>query len=64
MSFDQVMVRVGEPGVAVSIPIYPDLLAAMSPYFRGAFKGSFKEASDKFITLADVSEQTFRIFME
>lgn len=58
------IVHVSAAEAAVSIPIYAELLAAVSPYFRSAFKGSFKESSDKSIVLVDVSEQTFHIFME
>ncbi|KAH7087856.1 hypothetical protein FB567DRAFT_443038 [Paraphoma chrysanthemicola] len=34
------------------------------PYFRGAFTGDFKEATEGVITLTDVSEQTFRVFLQ
>ncbi|KAH6843803.1 hypothetical protein B0T12DRAFT_421148 [Alternaria alternata] len=64
MSFDMVTVRVGEVGAAVDIPVYRDQLSAVSPYFRGAFKGSFKEATDRNLRLTDVSEQTFRIYLQ
>jgi hypothetical protein len=64
MTFDIVTLRVGEPDVAVDIPVYREVLAGISPYFCGAFKGSFKEAGDKFLPLTDVSEQTFRIFLQ
>ncbi|CAN9372295.1 unnamed protein product [Alternaria alternata] len=59
-----VTVRVGEADTAVDIPIYRDRLSAVSPYFRGAFEGSFKEATDRNLSLTDVSEQTFRIFLQ
>ncbi|CAN9210927.1 unnamed protein product [Alternaria alternata] len=61
---DSVTVRVGEADTAVDIPIYRDRLSAVSPYFRGAFEGSFKEATDRNLSLTDVSEQTFRIFLQ
>jgi hypothetical protein len=64
MSFDIVTLRVGEPVVAVDIPVYRDVLSAVSPYFRGAFEGSFREASEKLLPLVGVSEQTFRIFLQ
>jgi hypothetical protein len=56
MTFELVTLRVGEPDVAVDIPVYREVLAGISPYFHGAFKGSFKEATDKFLPLTDVSE--------
>lgn len=63
MSFDVVTLRVGELDVAIDIPVYRRVLSAVSPYFRGAFEGSFKEATDRFLSLTDASEQTFRIFL-
>jgi hypothetical protein len=63
MSFEMVTVRVGEADAAVDIPVYRDHLSAVSPYFRGAFEGSFKEATDRNLSLTDVSEQTFRMFL-
>lgn len=59
-----VTVRVGEADAAVNIPVYRDHLSAVSPYFRGAFEGSFKEATDRNLSLTDVSEQTFRMFLQ
>ncbi|KAL1793565.1 hypothetical protein ACET3X_008547 [Alternaria dauci] len=64
MSFDMVTVSVGEADTAVNIPVYRDQLSAVSPYFRGAFEGSFKEATDRNLPLTDVSEQTFRMFLQ
>jgi hypothetical protein len=64
MTFELVTLRVGEPNVAVDIPVYREVLAGVSPYFRGAFKSSFKEATGKFLPLTHVSEQTFRIFLQ
>jgi hypothetical protein len=64
MSFEMVTVRVGEADVAVDIPVYRDQLSAVSLYFRGAFEGPFKEATDRILPLTDVSEQTFRIFLQ
>lgn len=40
------------------------MLSTVSPYFQKAFKGSFPEAEDRSIHLDDVSEQTFRIFLQ
>ena len=51
-----VTVRVGEADVAVDIPVYRDQLSAVSLYFRGAFEGPFKEATDRILPLTDVSE--------
>jgi len=63
MSFHLVTIRVGEPDHAVDIPVYRELLSSVSPYFRGAFEGGFKEATNRTIPLTDVTEQTFRIFL-
>jgi hypothetical protein len=54
---------IGEPDTAVDIPVYRDVLSAVSPYFRGAFEDSFKEAADKLLPLTNVSKQTFCIFL-
>ena len=64
MSFDMVTLRIGDPGVAVDLPVYQDVLSAVSHYFRGAFDSSFKEATERFTPLTDVTEQTFRIFLQ
>jgi hypothetical protein len=44
MSPDIVTIRVGDLEVAVAFPVYYEVLCAVSPYFRGAFDGGFKEA--------------------
>jgi hypothetical protein len=64
MSFDLVTVRVGSPDKAVDIPVYRELLSSVSPYFRDAFEGGFKEAAAGIIPLTDVTEATFRIFLQ
>jgi len=64
MDLDTVTVRVGEVESAVNITVYRDTLSEVSPYFRGAFEGSFVEATDRFISLTDVTEQTFRMFLQ
>ena len=64
MDLDTVTVRVGEADTAVNITVYRNLLSDVSPYFRGAFEGSFVEATDRFISLTDVTEQTFRMFLQ
>jgi hypothetical protein len=64
MSFDLVTVRVGSPDKAVDIPVYRELLSSVSPYFRGAFEGDFKEAAAGVVPLTDVTEATFRIFLQ
>lgn len=56
MSFDIVTVRVGESDYAVYIPVHREVLAAVSPYFRGAFEGGFREATKRTILLTDVTE--------
>jgi hypothetical protein len=63
MSFDIVTIRVGDPEIATDISVYRELLSAASPYFRAAFDGRFKEARERLLTLNDVSEQTFRLFL-
>jgi hypothetical protein len=62
MSFELVTIRIGEP--PVDIPVYRDFLCSVTPYFNGAFKGSFLEAEDRTINLPDVRESTFRAFLE
>jgi len=64
MDLDTVTVRVGEADTAVNITVYRNLLSDVSPYFRGAFEGSFVEATDRFTSLTDVTEQTFRMFLQ
>lgn len=36
----------------------------MSPYFHATFKGQFKEAADRRISLVDTTAATFRIFLQ
>ncbi|EAT83477.2 hypothetical protein SNOG_09285 [Parastagonospora nodorum SN15] len=38
--------------------------ASCLPYFGGAFEGDFKEATSRKIELTDVTEQTFRTFLQ
>lgn len=64
MDLATVTVRVGEADIAVDITVYRYMLSAVSPYFRGAFEGSFIEATDRFISLTDVTEQTFRMLLQ
>jgi hypothetical protein len=64
MSFDLVTVRVGSPDKAVDIPVYQELLSSVSPYFRGAFEGGFKEAAAGVVPSTGVTEATFRIFLQ
>ncbi|KAI4928972.1 hypothetical protein J4E85_005594 [Alternaria conjuncta] len=64
MDLASVTVRVEEADVSVDITVYRDILSAVSPYFRGAFEGSFVEATDRSISLTDVTEQTFRMFLQ
>ncbi|KAF2005383.1 hypothetical protein P154DRAFT_518510 [Amniculicola lignicola CBS 123094] len=61
-TFDLVTIRVGDP--PVNIPVYKDIICTIAPYFRGAFSGDFIEAESGLITLPDVSEQTFRAFLQ
>jgi len=64
MDLASVTVRVGEADASVDMTVYHDILSAVSPYFRGAFEGSFVEATDRLISLTDVTEQTFRMFLQ
>lgn len=59
MSLDTVMVRLAN----VETAVYTELLCAISPYFRKAFKGPFEEAQKRSISLDDVDEHTFRMFL-
>ncbi|KAI4935537.1 uncharacterized protein J4E92_002828 [Alternaria infectoria] len=63
MDLVSVTVRVGEADASVDIVVYRNILSAVSPYFRSAFEGSFVEATDRLISLTDVTEQTFRMFL-
>ncbi|KAI4944568.1 hypothetical protein J4E91_008571 [Alternaria rosae] len=60
MNLTTVIVRVGEADTAVDITVYRNTLSAVSPYFRGAFEGSFVENTDRFMSLTDVTEQIFQ----
>ncbi|KAI4639051.1 hypothetical protein J4E93_009541 [Alternaria ventricosa] len=64
MDLDTVTVRVGEADTAVDITVYRDILSAVSPYFRSAFDGPFVEATDRSICLTDVTNETFRMFLQ
>jgi hypothetical protein len=64
MSYEVVTIRVGKPEVSIDFQVYRDLLISVSAYFRGAFAGGFKEAVDGVIPLTDVSEGTFRVFLQ
>ncbi|OAL02627.1 hypothetical protein IQ06DRAFT_217567, partial [Phaeosphaeriaceae sp. SRC1lsM3a] len=41
-----------------------ELLSSVSPYFHATFKGQFKEAADRRISLVDTTAATFRIFLQ
>ena len=59
MDLDTVTVRLEE----AEIVTHKVLLSAVSPYFKRAFYGPFKEADERSISLVDVSERTFRMFL-
>lgn len=61
MSFETVLVRVGKP--SVDIVAYRELLCSVSSFFRTAIDRSFLGVKEGTITLRDVSEATFRIFL-
>ena len=46
-----------------TICVYKAHLCEVSPYFKKAFDGPFSEAGERKISLLDVSEHTFRLFM-
>jgi hypothetical protein len=48
----------------VVITVHKGSLSAVSSYFERAFDGPFIEADQRTITLSDVSEPTFRIFLQ
>lgn len=62
MSFDIVTVNVGNPEKAIHV--HKEVLCRSSPYFRNAFSGQFKEANAATFSLFDVSEQTFRVYVQ
>lgn len=49
---------------AVSFYIHHELLCGCSEFFQAGFKGGFKDATDKAITLKDTSRSTMQLFME
>jgi hypothetical protein len=53
---------VGDPAVAISV--HKDILCRAGPYFRNCFNGPFKEAEGKTISLPDVTEEYFRLFLK
>ncbi len=61
MSFDIIQVSVGEP--AVIIPVYKDIICSVAPYFQGACNHNFRDAEDRVISLTDIDEPTFRLFL-
>jgi hypothetical protein len=48
----------------VDIPVQRELLSSISPYFRRAFEGGFRERVEGVIPLNDVTEETFQIFLK
>ncbi|KAM0799089.1 hypothetical protein BDR22DRAFT_822699 [Usnea florida] len=44
--------------------LHLDLLCDASPFFKAAFAGNFKEASEKTMQLPDVRENTFELFAD
>lgn len=43
---------------------HQDLLTSTSPYFKAAFEGKFREASDSTIHLADINTVAFKLFLD
>jgi len=54
-----VTIKVGKEGEP--FPIHKELVIYQSKYFRAAFKGGFKEADDRTVTLEDVDEDILRL---
>lgn len=61
MSSDIVIVRVGETSVDFSV--HKDILFSVSRFFHRAWDRSFLGVRERIITIRDVSEATFRIFL-
>ncbi|KAH7386826.1 hypothetical protein DE146DRAFT_184076 [Phaeosphaeria sp. MPI-PUGE-AT-0046c] len=61
-TLELVIVYIGED--AVQFQVYRELVMSVSPFFRGAFKGDFKEATDHIIPLRDTWEATIQIFLQ
>ena len=61
MSSDIVIVRVGDASVDFSV--HKDILFSVSRFFHRAWDRSFLGVKERIITLRDVSEATFRIFL-
>lgn len=59
---DIITVNVGEPVVAV--PVEKNVICTAGPYFNNYFNGPFKEAGQKTMSLLDVTEASFRIFLK
>lgn len=65
-SVDQTLVKItigdGIVKPKTSFMIHEGLLCAHSKYFRKAFKGDFRESTEKTIHLPDISDSTLRLF--
>jgi len=61
---DTVTIRVGDPNRITDFTVKFDLICSVSPYFRSAFKGEFREATSRFISLRDVTKTTFWILLQ
>ena len=61
MGSDIVIVRVGEASVDFSV--HKDILFSASRYFHRAWDRSFLGVKERIVTIRDVSEATFRIFL-
>ncbi|KAE9972664.1 hypothetical protein EG328_004864 [Venturia inaequalis] len=61
---DLVTVQIGDGDTQEFFPVHKDLLAACSPYFKAAFDGKFREASDKAVSIPDVTSTQFRLFLD
>lgn len=59
---DIVTVKVGPEETPFNV--HKDLLTSCSPYFKAAFEGRFREASDKTIALPDVTKTHFASFLD
>jgi hypothetical protein len=59
---DTAVVNVGDPPVAISIS--KGTMCSVAPYFNNYFNGPFKEGGTKFISLPDVTERCFNVFLD
>jgi hypothetical protein len=62
IGLDMVTVHVGSD--KTPFIVHKDLLTSSSPYFKAAFEGKFREATDNSVPLVDVTPTQFRRFLD